>query len=271
MKKKSIVLYLSMMLAVLTLLLSGCGLRLKPGLSQEEKQETKEPESAVDETGEPDFTSGDNGSISRSDDETGTGEDETETRTETTQGDGETVDDDRPAVTLDTSSQLTGLHHVRIRVQDYGTMILELDADTAPLSVTNFISLAQEGFYDGLTFHRIISGFMIQGGAPRGDVNGNSGRRIEGEFSSNGIENPISHERGVISMARSADPNSASSQFFIVHKDSTFLDGQYAAFGHVTDGIEVVDRICEDAKPTDDNGRIPEDQQPVIESIDVLD
>ena len=133
---------------------------------------------------------------------------------------------------------LTGLHHVTIDVQDYGTITLELDADEAPISVTNFVNLAKEGFYDGLTFHRIISGFMIQGGDPKGNGTGGSDTTIKGEFSENGVENNISHVRGAISMARANDPDSASSQFFIVHEDSTFLDGQYAAFGHVTDGMD---------------------------------
>lgn len=142
---------------------------------------------------------------------------------------------DGAADTADTSENeelLTGLHHVTIDVQDYGTISLELDADTAPISVTNFINLANEGFYDGLTFHRIISGFMIQGGDPNGNGTGGSEKTIKGEFSANGVENDISHVRGVISMARANDPDSGSSQFFIVHEDSTFLDGQYAAFGH---------------------------------------
>ena len=166
---------------------------------------------------------------------------------------------------------LTGLHHVTIDVQDYGTISLELDADTAPISVTNFINLANEGFYDGLTFHRIISGFMIQGGDPNGNGTGGSEKTIKGEFSANGVENDISHVRGVISMARANDPDSGSSQFFIVHEDSTFLDGDYAAFGHVTEGMDVVDQICKDAKPTDDNGTIKADEQPVIESIQIKD
>lgn len=146
---------------------------------------------------------------------------------------------------------LTGLHHITIDVQDYGTITLELDADEAPISVTNFVNLAEEGFYDGLTFHRIISGFMIQGGDPKGNGTGGSDTTIKGEFSENGVENNISHVRGTISMARANDPDSASSQFFIVHEDSTFLDGQYAAFGHVTDGMDVVDAICENTPVQD--------------------
>ena len=166
---------------------------------------------------------------------------------------------------------LTGTHHVTIDVQDYGTISLELDADTAPISVTNFINLANEGFYDGLTFHRIISGFMIQGGDPNGNGTGGSDKTIKGEFSENGVENNISHVRGTISMARATDPDSASSQFFIVHEDSTFLDGQYAAFGHVTDGMDVVDAICEAVPVQDNNGTVAAADQPVITSVTVID
>lgn len=121
---------------------------------------------------------------------------------------------------------LSGKHHAEITVKDYGTIKVELDADTAPVTVTNFVDLANDGFYDGLTFHRIISGFMIQGGDPQGNGTGGSGKTIKGEFSSNGVENPISHERGVISMARSRDYDSASSQFFIMHEDTDSLDGE---------------------------------------------
>ena len=166
---------------------------------------------------------------------------------------------------------LTGLHHVTIDVQDYGTISLELDADTAPISVTNFINLANEGFYDGLTFHRIISGFMIQGGDPNGNGTGGSEKTIKGEFSANGVENDISHVRGVISMARANDPDSGSSQFFIVHEDSTFLDGQYAAFGHVTEGMDVVDAICEAVPVQDNNGTVAAADQPVITAVTVID
>lgn len=175
------------------------------------------------------------------------------------------------AVTLDVSKSLTGTHDVEIKVKDYGTIDVQLDADTAPITVTNFIKLVQENFYDGLTFHRIMDGFMIQGGDPLGNGTGGSDQTIKGEFKNNKVENNISHKRGVISMARSSDPDSASSQFFIVQTDSTFLDGDYAAFGEVTSGMDVVDAICKDAKPTDDNGTIPADQQPVIEYIKVLD
>lgn len=166
---------------------------------------------------------------------------------------------------------LKGTHHVEITVKDYGTIKVELDADTAPVTVTNFISLAKEGFYDGLTFHRIISGFMIQGGDPQGNGTGGSDHTIRGEFSANGVKNSISHKRGVISMARAQDYDSASSQFFIMHKDSDSLDGDYAAFGHVTEGMEVVDKICEDTEVEDRNGTVTPENQPVIESVKVID
>ena len=197
--------------------------------------------------------------------------DTTETAEETSATD-ETSDG--AADTADTSEGeelLTGLHHVTIDVQDYGTISLELDADTAPISVTNFINLANEGFYDGLTFHRIISGFMIQGGDPNGNGTGGSDKTIKGEFSANGVENDISHVRGVISMARANDPDSGSSQFFIVHEDSTFLDGQYAAFGHVTEGMDVVDAICEAVPVQDNNGTVAAADQPVITAVTVVD
>ena len=155
--------------------------------------------------------------------------------------------------------------------EEDGTIALELDADTAPITVENFLKLAEEGFYDGLTFHRIINGFMIQGGDPMGNGTGGSDETIKGEFSQNGIENDISHVRGVISMARSNDPDSASSQFFIVHEDSTFLDGNYAAFGRVTDGMEVVDQICENVSVQDDDGTVVSEDQPVISSIKIID
>ncbi len=166
---------------------------------------------------------------------------------------------------------LSGLHHAEIEVEDYGTIALELDADTAPISVTNFVKLAKDGFYDGLTFHRIIDGFMIQGGDPLGNGTGGSESTIKGEFADNGVENSISHVRGVISMARSQSPNSASSQFFIVHEDSIFLDGQYAAFGRVTEGMEIVDQLCADTPVQDSNGTVSADDQPIITSIKVTD
>ncbi len=168
-------------------------------------------------------------------------------------------------------STAAGTHHAEIVIRDYGTVTVELDGDAAPITVENFIGLANDKFYDGLTFHRIIDGFMIQGGDPNGNGTGGSDKTIKGEFSENGVENPISHEPGVISMARSQDPDSASSQFFITVGDATYLDGQYAAFGHVTEGMEVVEKIAKDAEPTDGNGTIPPEAQPVIETIRILD
>lgn len=158
----------------------------------------------------------------------------------------------------------------KIDIQDYGTITVELDQEAAPITCANFVELAESGFYDGLTFHRIIEGSMMQGGDPEGTGYGGSEHNIVGEFSSNGYDNPLSHTRGAISMARSNDPNSASSQFFIVQQDATFWDGDYAVFGYVTDGMDVVDAVCEAAQPTDGNGTIPADQQPVITSITIL-
>ena len=164
------------------------------------------------------------------------------------------------------------VHHVEIEVADYGTIALELDGKTAPITVENFLKLAKSGFYDGLTFHRIIDGFMIQGGDTEGTGYGGSDETIKGEFTQNGVENGISHVRGVISMARNGrDMDSASSQFFIVQSDSTFLDGQYAAFGHVTDGMEIVDAICKDIPVEDSNGTVLAENQPVITQIRVID
>lgn len=164
-----------------------------------------------------------------------------------------------------------GKHHVEITVKDYGTISVELDGDVAPITVANFLKLAGAGFYDGLTFHRVVPGFVIQGGDPQGSGTGGSDENIKGEFSANGVENNLSHTRGAISMARSQMPDSASSQFFIVHEDSTFLDGQYACFGYVTEGIEVVDAICEALPAQDDIGNVAKENQPVIESIKVID
>ena len=163
------------------------------------------------------------------------------------------------------------VRHAEITVRDYGTIKLELDEGTAPITVANFIKLAKDGFYDGLTFHRIMDGFMIQGGDPLGNGTGGAKDTIKGEFSKNGVMNPISHVKGVISMARSNAPDSASSQFFITVADSTFLDGSYAAFGRVTEGMEVAEQIAKDAKPVDNNGTILPEQQPVIESIVITD
>lgn len=196
---------------------------------------------------------------------------------QTTSGDGAAVNDLSSSVTSEaeapeyTGEILTGKHHAKIKVKGYGTISLELDADVAPITVSNFVNLAKEGFYDGLTFHRIISGFMIQGGDPLGNGTGGSDQNIKGEFSANGVENNLKHVRGTISMARSMDNNSASSQFFIMHRDADHLDGQYAAFGTVTKGMKIVDKICEDAVVADDNGTVEPENQPVIKKIIVED
>lgn len=164
---------------------------------------------------------------------------------------------------------VSGKYLACIDIEGYGIIEVELDADVAPKTVANFVSLANSGFYDGLTFHRIIDGFMMQGGDPTATGFGGSDRTIEGEFASNGHENNISHVRGTISMARSQPYDSASSQFFIVHQDSTFLDGDYAAFGKVVSGMEIVDSICENTPVIDTNGTVREDSRPVIKSITI--
>ncbi len=156
-----------------------------------------------------------------------------------------------------------------IEITNYGKIKLELDQMTAPITVANFVSLAQSGFYDNLTFHRIMDGFMMQGGDPEGTGYGGAKDTIKGEFTNNGHSNTLSHKRGVVSMARSEAMDSASSQFFIVHKDSTFLDGDYAAFGWVIEGMDIVDAVCKDANPTDGNGTIPASQQPIIKKVTI--
>lgn len=203
---------------------------------------------------------------------------EKESSAETTANDGQetvsTEESGQEESTADNGEEESKKHHVEITVKDYGTISVELDGDAAPITVENFMKLAEEGFYDGLTFHRIISGFMIQGGDPLGNGTGGSEENIKGEFSNNGVENNLSHTRGAISMARSKKMDSASSQFFIVHEDSTYLDGEYACFGYVTEGIEVVDAICQGIPRTaylDSNGLVAKESQPVIESIKVID
>ena len=146
----------------------------------------------------------------------------------------------------------------------HGTMKIELYPEVAPITVANFEKLVSEGFYDGLTFHRIIRGFMIQGGDPEGTGMGGSKDKIKGEFASNGVKNDLRHTRGVISMARSMMRDSASSQFFIMHEDAPHLDGEYAAFGKVVEGIEVVDAIVQNAQVVDRNGTVLPQNQPKI-------
>lgn len=156
---------------------------------------------------------------------------------------------------------------VQIEMENGKVIKLELYPEAAPITVRNFEKLVGEKFYDGLIFHRVISGFMIQGGDPLGNGMGGSDENINGEFTANGVPNPISHKRGVISMARAQNPNSASSQFFIMHEDGEFLDGQYAAFGKVTEGIEVVDEIASVRTNAMDKPLEPQ----VIKSIRIVD
>lgn len=164
---------------------------------------------------------------------------------------------------------LSGKHKIKIDIIDYGVIEAELDADSAPITVTNFINLVNDKFYDGLTIHRAVKNFVIQGGDPNGDGTGGSRKTIKGEFIDNGVNNQLSHTRGALSMARANDYNSASSQFFICHKDALSLNGQYAAFGYVTSGMEVVDAICDKVGTNDSKGAITPENQPVIKSITV--
>ena len=166
---------------------------------------------------------------------------------------------------------LSGKHHVEMDMGDLGVIKLELDADQAPISVTNFIELAKKGLYNGLTFHRIIAGSLIQGGDPNGNGTGGPGYRIKGEFTANGVENNISHVRGAISMARTQDLDGGGCQFFIMDNDYTDFDGQYAAFGNVTEGMEIVDKICTETQIEDSNGSVAAENQPVIKEIRVID
>ncbi len=184
----------------------------------------------------------------------------------------EVITNTDPTPTPDASIELLDegkTYYADIEIADYGTITVQLDRSAAPITAANFVHLAESGFYDGLTFHRIISGFMVQGGDPKGSGTGGSDTKIKGEFAANGHNNPIAHERGVISMARSMAYDSASSQFFIMHADAPHLDGQYAAFGYVTEGMDVVDAICAAAKPTDNNGSIAPDAQPVMTKVTI--
>ena len=264
MKAKRVEITASILTLALTVAMSGCSVSINLTNKKKEATESMETTEKKEETTD----SADDTKVATQEEAEAAGFSDG-----TDASDSKTVDlkDDSTDVLLDTSEELTGTHHAEIIVKDYGTIDVELDADTAPITVTNFVKLAQEGFYDGLTFHRIMDGFMIQGGDPNGNGTGGSDENIKGEFSNNGVENDISHTRGTISMARANDPDSGSSQFFIVQSDSTFLDGDYAGFGHVTSGMDIVDKICKDAKPTDNNGTIPADEQPVIETVKITD
>ncbi len=177
--------------------------------------------------------------------------------------------EEQPAAPSEAPVVSTETAVVDIEVKDYGTITLEVYPQAAPLTAANFLELAESGFYDGLTFHRIMDGFMIQGGDPEGSGFGGSGKTIKGEFAKNGFDNPLSHVRGTVSMARSNEPDSASSQFFICVGDPIYLDGNYAAFGSVIEGMDIVDRIAKDARPIDNNGTIRREEQPVMQSVKV--
>jgi peptidyl-prolyl cis-trans isomerase B (cyclophilin B) len=170
-------------------------------------------------------------------------------------------------VEMEGSTEGGAKYEAVITVKDYGEIVFEMEEGTAPQTVNNFVKLAESGFYDGLTFHRLKEGFVAQGGDPTGTGTGGSDETIQGEFAANGFNNTLKHVRGTVSMARSSGYNSASSQFFIVQEDAPNLNGSYAAFGTVTSGMDVVDAILADANPTDSNGSISADAQPVIESI----
>lgn len=213
-------------------------------------------------------------------------------KTTTTQNNSSAVGD-ALSVSEPTETVTSKKYTAEITVKNMGKITVELDGETAPITTENFVKLAKSGFYNGLTFHRVISGFMVQGGDPNGNGTGGSDNDIKGEFSANGVENNIKHLRGVISMARSGSAyeqylaagyklsdlpqeakqdieramNSASSQFFIMHKDAPHLDGNYAAFGHVTSGMDVVDKIADKTPVTDNNGTVSKENQPVIESV----
>lgn len=173
---------------------------------------------------------------------------------------------------MNSENYLSGTYYALMSVEDYGDIYLELYADLAPATVTNFVNLVNDKFYDGLTFHRIIENFMMQGGDPKGNGSGGSKYTVPGEFFNNEFDNPISHVRGAISMARTPDDyNSASSQFFIMHEDNAGLDGDYAAFGQVVGGMKIIDAICTGVSVEDDNGTVLKENQPVITFIRMID
>lgn len=167
--------------------------------------------------------------------------------------------------------KLYGTHTAVMTIKDFGEVKIELYGDIAPVTVANFVKLIKKGFYDGLTFHRVIQDYMIQGGDPNGDGSGNSATRIYGEFKNNGFENSLKHEKGVVSMARSRDYNSASCQFFIMLGDESRLNGDYATFGKVVEGMDIIEAVADSIKSTGSNGEITEDKQPIIEKIEMLD
>lgn len=246
-KKKKRTLRIAVIAAIVILAAAATGIGIRVGRSAKSSEDTETEETTTEDTTED--TTDSDASDTTDSDETDTGD---------TEADGVTID-------------VVASYYADIEIENYGTITVALDATAAPETVANFVSLANSGFYNGLTFHRIIEGFMMQGGDPNGDGTGGSDTTITGEFSDNGVTNNLSHIRGAISMARSSDYDSASSQFFIMQEDNTSLDGQYAVFGYVTSGLSVVDAVCDAAEPTDDNGTISADQQPVITSITIRD
>lgn len=275
MKHKILAVFLASVLAAG--MMTGCGSgSSKESSTAAEEKEDKDAGADTEESAETVFTDGEENAEGSGETPEGEAEEEdTEVQDIFEEEESSEIAAEEPSETetavLDTETELTGKHHAEITIKDYGEIDVELDADAAPITVTNFVKLVQEGFYDGLTFHRIMDGFMMQGGDPLGNGTGGSEETIKGEFSKNGVDNDLSHTRGAISMARSSAPDSASSQFFIVQSDSTFLDGQYAVFGYVTEGMEIVDEICKVSQPIDDNGTIPSEEQPVIETIKIVD
>ena len=203
---------------------------------------------------------------------------ETEVADELGNGTGESVETETvPEVTLEDIAEAIGIslvdenltYYADIEIENYGKIVIELNQKEAPITVANFVDLAESGFYDGLTFHRIMKGYMMQGGDPYGNGTGGSGRPIVGEFKDNGYNNNLLPTRGAIAMARSDIYDSASSQFFIVQEDYLFWYGYYAVFGYVTEGIEIVDQICNAAEPKDANGLIAGEDQPVMTSVTI--
>ena len=169
------------------------------------------------------------------------------------------------------SKSWKGTHHAEIVVEEYGTITIEINADIAPITASNFLNLAKKGFYDGNSFYRVIDGFAIYGGDPNGNGTGTSGTTIEGEFTANGVANSLTNTRGAIGMARGTHYNSASCQFYILQSDATYLDGDFAVFGYVISGINVVDQICAGTATTGSDGYVASANQPVIKEIKVLD
>ena len=252
-------------------LLAGCGSSDKTEESTKTEETAKEETSSQEET-ETKAASSDSDNVASEEEAEkagfSDGSDEKSDSADTDSENKDSSDSSTTSVLLDTSKELTGIHHAEIEVKDYGTIDVELDADTAPITVTNFVKLAQEGFYDGLIFHRVISGFMIQGGCPDGTGMGGPGYSIKGEFAQNGVANNLVHDAGVLSMARAMHPDSAGSQFFIMHKKSPHLDGAYAAFGKITEGMDVVNKIAETA--TDYSDRPLEEQKMKKVTVDTM-